>query len=270
MATPTPYIERHDGDLIQAEEWNDIQIKARTELQSHNHTGGAQGTPISYTDLTNVPPAFSPTPHDHGGEDLTIRNLHIEGRLQVDAIDLGNNSSIYYHPGSPRDKPGLRLTSGPDDNRSSIMMNADTIQIWTPLNEPFSIYDEDNNRAQLQLNNNGDLSLRGRLTQGCSRELKENIQTLSAEEAMTTMEHLHPVKYDLKQTKACRQHLGFIAEDLPDNIASDDRKSIAPSEIVAVLTRVVREQQKTIASLQTTVSRLEEDVRRLRSCVLPR
>jgi hypothetical protein len=46
MATPTPYIERHDGDLIQAEEWNAIQIQARTELQSHDHSGGEQGTNI--------------------------------------------------------------------------------------------------------------------------------------------------------------------------------------------------------------------------------
>jgi hypothetical protein len=289
MATPTPYIERHNGELIQADEWNAIQIQARTEIQSHDHSGGEQGTQINYNDLANRPTTFLPTPHRHGGEDLTIQDLHMRGTLtvntiqpepdqdlrilgglQVDAIVLGTDGTIYYESSPSRDKPGLCLKSGPDNNQSIIKMNSDTIKIWTPLNEPFVIYDEDDNRPQLRLNNNGNLYVRGQLTQGCSRELKENIQTLSAEEAMTTMEHLRPVKYDLKQKKSFRQHLGFIAEDLPDSIASDDRKSMAPSEIVAVLTQVIREQQKTIASLQTAVSTLEENVRHLQTSIMPR
>jgi Chaperone of endosialidase len=278
MATPTPYIERHNGDLIQAEEWNAIQIQARTELQSHDHSGGEQGTQINYNNLANRPTAFEElTVQDlRIGDTLAVntihpdQQLHIRGGLQVDVITLGTDGTMYYEFGPSRHKPGLWLKSGPDNNRSIIMMNADTIKIWTPLNEPFIIYDEDDNRPQLRLNNDGNLYVRGHLSQGCSRELKENIQPLSAEEAMMTMERLRPVKYDLKQKKSFRQHLGFIAEDLPDSIASDDRKSIAPSEIVALLTQVVREQQKTIESLQTTVSTLEEDVRHLRMSVMPR
>src|SRR5215470_1919568 len=75
MATPTPYIERHPGELIQAEEWNDIQIQARTELQAHTHSGGAHGTPISYTHLTDVPTTFAPAPHQHSSADLTVGDL---------------------------------------------------------------------------------------------------------------------------------------------------------------------------------------------------
>jgi hypothetical protein len=47
MATPTPYIARQRGDLIQAEDWNDMQIRSREEIQSHDHTGGEQGAQIS-------------------------------------------------------------------------------------------------------------------------------------------------------------------------------------------------------------------------------
>ncbi len=54
-----------------------------------------------------------------------------------------------------------------------------------------------------------------------------------------------------------------VAEELPDNVASEDRKSIAPAEIIPVLTQIAREQQKTIATLQAAVSRLEEEVRNL-------
>lgn len=40
--------------------------------------------------------------------------------------------------------------------------------------------------------------------------------------------------------------VGFIAEEVPDLAATKDRKTLGPMDIVAVLTRVVQEQQKTI------------------------
>ena len=47
MVTPTPYIARQRGDLIQAEDWNNMQIRSREEIHSHDHTGGEQGAQIS-------------------------------------------------------------------------------------------------------------------------------------------------------------------------------------------------------------------------------
>src|SRR5215510_8605095 len=47
MATPTPYIARQRGDRIQAEDWNNMQIRSREEIQSHDHTGSEQGAQIS-------------------------------------------------------------------------------------------------------------------------------------------------------------------------------------------------------------------------------
>ena len=97
------------------------------------------------------------------------------------------------------------------------------------------------------------------LQMACSREFKENISDLTALEAMTTLQNLTPVKYDYKNGKAFRQNLGFIAEDMPDNLASEDRKSISPFEVVPILTRVAKEQQRVIAELQETVRTLQSD-----------
>ena len=94
------------------------------------------------------------------------------------------------------------------------------------------------------------------LVMRCSREFKENISDLTALEAMTTLQNLTPVKYDYKGEKAFRQNLGFIAEDMPDNLSSEDRKSISPFEVVPILTRVAKEQQRVIAELQETVRTL--------------
>ena len=54
---------------------------------------------------------------------------------------------------------------------------------------------------------------------------------------------MNPVKYNYKADKA-EKYVGFIAEEVPELVAMNDRKSLSPMDIVAVLTKVVQEQQK--------------------------
>ncbi len=89
-----------------------------------------------------------------------------------------------------------------------------------------------------------------------SREYKENIKELTTEEAVKTLEGLNPVKYNYKSDKEDK-HVGFIAEDVPDLVASKDRKGLSPMDIVAVLTKVVREQAQKLARLEAEVNRLK-------------
>jgi endosialidase-like protein len=88
-----------------------------------------------------------------------------------------------------------------------------------------------------------------------SRELKRDIAKLAADEARTTLQGLEPVKFAYKVDPKER-HVGFIAEDVPDLVAAPDRKSLSPMDLVAVLTRVVQEQQKAIDTLSATVGEL--------------
>ena len=85
-----------------------------------------------------------------------------------------------------------------------------------------------------------------------SRELKENIEGLSAEEAEGALAELAPVKYVYKADKAER-HVGFIAEDVPALVASKDRKTVSPMDVVAVLTKVVQEQDKKAKEQQQAI-----------------
>lgn len=108
-------------------------------------------------------------------------------------------------------------------------------------------------------------------TDASSGALKENIRDLSTEEANKTLQELNPVKYNYKTDKEDK-HVGFIAEDVPDLVATKDRKGLSPMDIVAVLTKVVKEQQKTIAEqrsinevLMEKLSKLEAEVNRLKS-----
>lgn len=100
------------------------------------------------------------------------------------------------------------------------------------------------------------------LEMACSRDFKDNISYLTAEEAMTTLHNLNPIKYDYRCGKSFRPNLGFIAEEMPDNLASEDRKSISPFEVIPVLTKVAKEQQKSIARLQATVRALQKQIER--------
>lgn len=92
-----------------------------------------------------------------------------------------------------------------------------------------------------------------------SRELKENIAGLSAEEAENALAELAPVKYTYKADRA-EKHVGFIAEDVPALVASKDRKTVSPMDVVGVLTKVVQEQQRAIHGQQKTLSEYQKSV----------
>jgi hypothetical protein len=52
--------------------------------------------------------------------------------------------------------------------------------------------------------------------------------------------------------------VGFIAEDVPDLVATEDRKGMSAMDVVAVLTKVVQDQQQTIEELSRKVAALEQ------------
>jgi hypothetical protein len=93
-------------------------------------------------------------------------------------------------------------------------------------------------------------------TNASSLALKENITTLNGDEAATTLQSLNPVKYNYKADKK-EKYVGFIAEQVPELVSMNDRKSLSTMDIVAVLTKVVQDQQKAISALQSKVSDLE-------------
>jgi hypothetical protein len=107
----------------------------------------------------------------------------------------------------------------------------------------------------LQMGSGAFVSFGGVWTNASSREFKQDIHQLTSDEARTALEQLEPVKFAYKVDPAER-HVGFIAEDVPDLVATADRKTLSPMDIVAVLTRVVQEQEKAIADLTAQVAAL--------------
>lgn len=102
------------------------------------------------------------------------------------------------------------------------------------------------------------LSAGGTWTNASSRSYKQDIEDLDAKVAMDAFAKLEPVTYSYK-VDPTEHHVGFIAEDVPNIVATKDRKSLAPMDIVALLTKVVQEQQKTIDELSARVKQLEKN-----------
>ncbi|MCP5050722.1 MAG: tail fiber domain-containing protein [bacterium] len=96
----------------------------------------------------------------------------------------------------------------------------------------------------------------GDWTNTSTRTAKENIKELSAEDAIEAFTDLKPVTYNY--LKHDENKVGFIAEDVPELVATKSRKSIGAMDVIAVLTKVVQEQQKTIEKLEKRLEKVED------------
>ena len=52
--------------------------------------------------------------------------------------------------------------------------------------------------------------------------------------------------------------MGFIAEDVPELVATKDRRGLSSMDVVAVLTRAVQQQQAVIEELQEKQRKIDE------------
>jgi hypothetical protein len=102
------------------------------------------------------------------------------------------------------------------------------------------------------------LSVGGVWTNASSRALKQDICDLEATDAKETLSQLEPVTYAYKLDPS-EHHVGFIAEDVPELVATKERRGLSSMDIVAVLTKVVQEQQKTIDALQERLEKIEKN-----------
>jgi hypothetical protein len=96
-----------------------------------------------------------------------------------------------------------------------------------------------------------------------TREAKDNILELKTEEALETLKNMKPVKFNYKQDSDKEINLGFIAEDVPDLVATKGRKGMVSMEVVAVLTKVVQQQQELILSQQKAFDEQKEVITQL-------
>jgi len=101
------------------------------------------------------------------------------------------------------------------------------------------------------------LTATGQWTPASSRKVKQDIVELSADEAMETLHALTPVKFAFRVAPDDTS-VGFIAEDVPELVAEKSHANLNPLELIAVLAKVVKEQEKTIDALTTRLNEIEK------------
>lgn len=69
------------------------------------------------------------------------------------------------------------------------------------------------------------------------------------------LDGLDAVQYEF--TRTGEKHVGFIAEDVPDEVANASHTSVKVMDVVSVLACVVKEQRATIEQLVRRVEHLE-------------
>jgi hypothetical protein len=96
----------------------------------------------------------------------------------------------------------------------------------------------------------------GQWVDASSRDLKQDITSLSSTQARDTLKGLNPVTFAYKAAPGEVQ-AGFIAEDVPELVAEKTRTRLSALELVAVLTKVVQDQQSTIDQLAARLAEIE-------------
>jgi hypothetical protein len=121
----------------------------------------------------------------------------------------------------------------------------------------------------LHMKNGAYCSAGGVWTNTSSREYKKDIKELGTNEAVDTLKGLNPVKFSYK-ANSDERHVGFIAEDVPELVASKDRKGMSSMDVVAVLTKVMQEQQRIVQEQRATIAELSKRLAQVENIIQSR
>jgi len=188
------------------------------------------------------------------GNQVGIGTTEPKQRLEV-------NGSIQIHERNSS-VAGLMITQSSGDTGYIMHNRASTLTIGAGSQDRITI-DRDGNVGiavsrpdhPLEMASGAYVSQGGVWTNSSSRAKKENIAVLPVDTATFALMALEPVVFNYRNETG-EEYVGFIAEDVPELLATGDRDALSTMDIVAVLTRVVQEQQSKIKELESRLDAL--------------
>ena len=209
--------------------------------------GGIKGTPGHLVRFKEATTGADSQVFDNGnqvgiGTTEPKQRLEVNGNIQIHE----QNSSV----------AGLMITQSSGETGYIMHNRASTLTIGAGSVDRMTI-DRDGNVGigvnrpthPIEMASGAHVTRGGVWTNSSSRANKENIEDLNLEEALSALVALEPVRFNYRSDSG-ESHVGFIAEDVPDLVATADRKGLSTMDIVAVLARVVQEQQRRIEELE--------------------
>jgi hypothetical protein len=125
------------------------------------------------------------------------------------------------------------------------------------VTRPLVVY-RNNGVAKVTIAADGDITATS-FSPSSSREIKHDIVELDSQKAGAALRKLTPVEFVYNEDESAERRVGFIAEDVPDLVANADRRSVPIMDVVALLTKVVKDQQQTIDNQQRFNDRLARE-----------
>ena len=176
------------------------------------------------------------------------QRLEVNGNIQINE----QNSSV----------AGLMITQSSGETGYIMHNRASTLTIGAGSVDRLTI-DRNGNLGvgvtrpehPLEMASGAHVTTGGVWTNSSSREKKENISELTVADALAALAELQPVQFNYR-SDAQEDYVGFIAEDVPELVATADRKGLSTMDIVAVLTRVIQAQQQQIEALESATKEL--------------
>lgn len=201
--------------------------------------------------------------------------LTVEAGAPSNSLYIVSNGNIGIGTATPTEK--LHIVGG---NTPAVRLEQNGTSGFTPHtwdiagNEAsFFIRDANHNSLPLlirpgaptgaiEIKATGEVQFVQSITIGSSRDVKQNIKELSSEDAFKTLKELAPVTYQYKADQD-EDHVGFIAEDVPELVAVNGRKGLSTIDIVAVLTKIVQEQQQVIGNQNRALDKMDKRLKSL-------
>ena len=171
---------------------------------------------------------------------LTVDTTSKRARFKLQADGGGTNTDDFFN-----------FTMRNDYSDVTLSVRDSSAGVWLPmlsyeyLNNKVDFKDNDIVTTGTISSGGGAYTSGGAWIEASSRDYKENIMELDQAESLQALTSLNPVRYNYKN-KRDEEFLGFIAEDVPQLVAMNGRRGMRAKDIVAVLTKVVQDQQKTI------------------------
>ena len=150
----------------------------------------------------------------------------------------------------------------PDEEPGPIQVGDKLLRMLNELEVAHIYIDQLNNRLKGTAAVLDEYGAAGRWVDASSRELKQDVAELRPDEAIEAVMALSPIRFAYNEDPS-EEHLGFIAEDVPELVARADRKTLSAMDVVAVLTKTVQEQQRLLEAKDTQLQRLEQRMARL-------
>ncbi len=237
----------------------DLRTSSTTEPIFHRffHSTNIQGGAVGFDTDDNVLKLV------HGGNfDTSTKGLMITSDGNVGIGTTTPIAPLHITPNSA--SSALRIDQGTSGDGILVYVNTTSSEktLLTATSNVVGLHVKGNGSVgigttspsfPLEMGSGAHVTTGGVWTDASSRQYKENISNLTQEEAIDALATLNPVKFNYKAEKD-EEYVGFIAEDVPDLVATKDRKSLSPMDIVAVLTKVVQQQQSKIAELEARLN----------------